>query len=131
MQLWKKMKKNRKGFTLVEIIVVLVILAILAAFTIPAMLGFVNDAQKKAEIASARECYVAVQAATTELRAQSPTASTSDIETKANQLITGDIKSGASYTFTLNGNTVETLTYTSSDKNTTIVIKPGGKVEIK
>ena len=48
MQLWKKMKKNRKGFTLVEIIVVLVILAILAAFTIPAMLGFVNDAKKKA-----------------------------------------------------------------------------------
>ncbi|MEG1940429.1 MAG: prepilin-type N-terminal cleavage/methylation domain-containing protein, partial [Eubacterium sp.] len=41
MQFINKLKKNQKGFTLVELIVVLVILAILAAFTIPAMLGFV------------------------------------------------------------------------------------------
>lgn len=66
MQLWKKMKKNRKGFTLVEIIVVLVILAILAAFTIPAMLGFVKEAQSKAYVAEAREMYVAAQAQATE-----------------------------------------------------------------
>lgn len=69
MQLWKKMKKNRKGFTLVEIIVVLVILAILAAFTIPAMLGFVKDARSKAAIAQAREVYVAAQSAATEVLA--------------------------------------------------------------
>lgn len=69
MQLWKKMKKNRKGFTLVEIIVVLVILAILAAFTIPAMLGFVQEARGKALIAEAREVYVAYQSAATEVGA--------------------------------------------------------------
>ena len=32
------MKKNNKGFTLVELIVVLVILAILAAILVPALL---------------------------------------------------------------------------------------------
>lgn len=53
-------------FTLVEIIVVLVILAILAAFTIPTMLGFVNDARGKAMIAEAREVYVAAQSTATE-----------------------------------------------------------------
>ena len=57
-QMINKLKKNQKGFTLVELIVVLVILAILAAFTIPAMLGFVNDAKDKAEISKAREKYM-------------------------------------------------------------------------
>lgn len=66
MELINRMRKKDKGFTLVEIIVVLVILAILAAFTIPTMLGFVNDAKKKALIAEAREVYVAAQATATE-----------------------------------------------------------------
>lgn len=69
-QLINKLKKNQKGFTLVELIVVLVILAILAAFTIPAMLGFVNDSKNKAEIANAREVYVAAQGAASEMAAQ-------------------------------------------------------------
>ncbi|AWW27157.1 prepilin-type N-terminal cleavage/methylation domain-containing protein [Acetobacterium carbinolicum] len=62
----KKQRDQKKGFTLVEIIVVLVVLAILAAFTIPTMLGFVADARGKAYIAEAREVYVAAQAVATE-----------------------------------------------------------------
>lgn len=69
MELINKIRKSRKGFTLVEIIVVLVILAILAAFTIPAMLGFVNDARGKAYIAEARTVYVAAQSSATEFNA--------------------------------------------------------------
>ena len=65
-QLINKLKKNQKGFTLVELIVVLVILAILAAFTIPAMLGFVNDARGKAGISQAREVYMAYTTAISE-----------------------------------------------------------------
>ncbi len=34
--------KNKKGFTLVELIVVLVILAILAALLIPALTGYID-----------------------------------------------------------------------------------------
>ena len=66
-QMINKLKKNQKGFTLVELIVVLVILAILAAFTIPAMLGFVNDAKGKAYVAQAREVKLAYQSAATEI----------------------------------------------------------------
>lgn len=66
MELINKIRKSRKGFTLVEIIVVLVILAILAAFMIPSMLGFVGDAKKKAAIAEQREVYIAAQAIATE-----------------------------------------------------------------
>ena len=61
----KKMR-NKKGFTLVEIIVVLVILAILAAASIPTMLGFVNDARQKAHIADARALMMAAQMVVTE-----------------------------------------------------------------
>lgn len=66
MRLFNNRCRTDKGFTLVEIIVVLVILAILAAFTIPTMLGFVEDAKGKAYIAEAREVYVAAQATATE-----------------------------------------------------------------
>ena len=37
--------KNRKGFTLVELIVVLVILAILAALLVPALTGYIDKAR--------------------------------------------------------------------------------------
>ncbi|WP_028828614.1 prepilin-type N-terminal cleavage/methylation domain-containing protein [Proteocatella sphenisci] len=60
------LKKNKKGFTLVEIIVVLVILAVLAAASIPTMIGFVEDAKGKSEIANARAAYVAAQSVVTE-----------------------------------------------------------------
>ncbi|WP_133968363.1 type II secretion system protein [Eubacterium limosum] len=72
-QLINKLKKNQKGFTLVELIVVLVILAILAAFTIPAMLGFVNDARAKAYLAEAREVKLAYQSAVTDVTTNSKT----------------------------------------------------------
>lgn len=54
-------EKRKGGFTLVEIIVVLVILAILAAILIPAMVGYIDKANKKAVIAECRECVNAAQ----------------------------------------------------------------------
>lgn len=57
-----KKKKNRKGFSLVELIVVLVIMAILAAALIPSLTGYI----KKTKEQSVRsECQSAVQAAQT------------------------------------------------------------------
>ncbi|MEF2614977.1 prepilin-type N-terminal cleavage/methylation domain-containing protein [Faecalibacillus faecis] len=56
-----KEKQNKKGFTLVEIIVVLVILAILAAIAIPSVLGYVEDARKTQYIAEARSIYLMMQ----------------------------------------------------------------------
>ncbi|MCR0482160.1 prepilin-type N-terminal cleavage/methylation domain-containing protein, partial [[Clostridium] innocuum] len=38
------MKKNKKGFTLVEIIVVLVIIGILMALAVPAVMSYVRKA---------------------------------------------------------------------------------------
>ena len=38
-----KKKKNRKGFSLVELIVVLVIMAILAAALVPSLIGYIRQ----------------------------------------------------------------------------------------
>lgn len=46
MKLLFRMKNNKKGFTLVELVVVIAILAILAAIAIPAVISIVNSAQE-------------------------------------------------------------------------------------
>ena len=50
----KKLLKNRKGFTLIELIVVIVIIGILAAIVIPRLSGFQSTARYKADIATAK-----------------------------------------------------------------------------
>lgn len=72
--------KNKKGFTLIEIIVVLVILAILAAAAVPSMIGFVDDARGKAFIAEARVGFLAAQAVATEIMASGVAEITDDGE---------------------------------------------------
>lgn len=44
--------KNRKGFTLIELIVVIAILGILALFLVPSFLGYTKDAQKATCVAN-------------------------------------------------------------------------------
>ena len=56
--MFKKLK-DKKGFTLVELIVVLVILAILAALLIPALTGYIDKANKEKVIAETRMIVMA------------------------------------------------------------------------
>ena len=53
--------KNKKGFTLVELIVVLVILAILAALLVPALTGYIDKANNQKVVATTRSIVVAAQ----------------------------------------------------------------------
>ena len=53
--------KDRKGFTLVELIVVLVILAILAALLVPALTGYIDKAKEQSLTASCRQVVIASQ----------------------------------------------------------------------
>ena len=66
-------RRNKKGFTLIELIVVLVIMAILAAAAIPAMMGYVNNAKKASYLANCRAVYLAAQSAVTEAKAADQT----------------------------------------------------------
>lgn len=63
-----KEKQNKKGFTLVEIVVALVILTILAAIAIPVVLGYVEDAKKAQYIAEAKSVYLVVQTEEAKMR---------------------------------------------------------------
>ena len=59
-------KNKKKGFTLVELIVVLAILAILAAMLVPALTGYIDKANEKKILATARQYYVASQTVVSE-----------------------------------------------------------------
>jgi type IV pilus assembly protein PilA len=56
-----KKSKNKKGFTLVELIVVMAILAILAAILIPSVGGMIERSNKAVDVATARNLYMAGQ----------------------------------------------------------------------
>lgn len=63
----KRAKKNKKGFSLVELIVVLVIMAILIAALVPSLIGYIKQARQstsKDEAASAvQACQTIVSSA--------------------------------------------------------------------
>ena len=57
----KRKLNNKKGFTLVEVIVVLVILAILIAIAVPALTGYIDKAAEKSAIADTKTIVTALQ----------------------------------------------------------------------
>ena len=89
----KKLQKrsNKKGFTLVEIIVVLVILAILAAIAVPAVLGYVNDAKDSKYISEARAIYIVVQTEEAKWKAENNKTDADDVDATVYRTISDTI----------------------------------------
>jgi len=55
-------RRNKKGFTLIELIVVIAIIAILAAIAIPSFIGITNNATAKVNLANARNIATGINA---------------------------------------------------------------------
>ena len=102
----ERLKKSKKGFTLVEIIVVLVIIAILAAIAIPAMTGWIDKANARAILAEARTVLLAAQTLVSESYGVdgNATASAADVEELAD--VGGTVSA-----ITLTDNKVTGITY--------------------
>lgn len=69
----KNLRKNKKGFTLVEVIVVLLIVGILLAITIPSIMTYVGKAKDAQYEAEGRTGFVSAQTITATHNATNPT----------------------------------------------------------
>ena len=120
--MWKKLRNNnKKGFTLVELIVVLVILAILAALLIPALTGYIDKAKEKNVIAETRQAVMAAQTIADEEYAKNTI--DADIKTKleanSGEAVQGlGEVTGTISDVTVTGGKITALTYTNNLKCT-------------
>lgn len=72
MKTTETLKSDKRGFTLVELIVVLVILAVLAAILVPTLIGYINQAGSQKDYAAAQSLREAAQAEIDEHYAEVP-----------------------------------------------------------
>lgn len=124
-KLWNK-KNDKKGFTLVELIVVLIILAILAALLIPALTGYIDKAKEKQIIAETRQAVMAAQTLADEEYAKVGSATFDTTDTEPTSRVDGkvyayDIKklgeiSGTVNVTSITAGKITGLTYTKDGK---------------
>ena len=113
------MKKNNKGFTLVELIVVLVILAILAAILVPTLLGYIDRARSEKDFSTAQTVRVAAQAAIDQAYGSDKLADGTKPASLTISTMTGTIKGvAADATSTEDAKEFVKLTYTLSGVDT-------------
>ena len=127
-------KNNKKGFTLVELIVVLVILAILAALLIPTLTGYIDRAKEKDVIAQTRQTVMAAQTLVDEAYA--------NVDVNAGVAVENNVNDSTKYTAQnakvsneniltlaeLTGKgTIESIRVTTDGKVTGLVYKAKGK----
>ena len=100
-----KLRNNKRGFTLVELIVVLTILAVLAAMLIPALQGYIEKSLETADVLHVREAYMEVLTASL----------TNDAE---NQVKTVNLKQKQDDWQSMDPITIAGITHYKADKDT-------------
>ncbi len=115
-----KLRNNKRGFTLVELIVVLTILAVLAAMLIPTLQGYIEKSLETADVLHVREAYMEVLTASL----------TNDTE---NQVKTVNLKQKQDDWQSMDPITIAGITHYKADKDTpnwTGIPTAGGVCEV-
>ena len=120
-----KKLKNRKGFTLIELIVVIAILGILAAVLVPQFGGFTDKARSAQGMTDAQAITTAIEAFNVENGAYPTATNEAAIETlagiEAGSLTLSDDDGYFKYVTTFDGKTV-TVTRTNLTSKPTAVV---------
>lgn len=107
-------KRNKKGFTLIEMIVVIAIIAILIALLVPSIIGFIRDSRETAGNAAAKNVFVAAQTYAAKQYASGGTVTTIALTDLTDYLNTASIPADATATITIADGIVTTVSYTDS-----------------
>ena len=107
MKLLQNLKKDKKGFTLVEMIVVIVIIGILLAILVPGMFKYIDKAKDKQILVNARTAQLNLETAVRELYGK-----------------IGDIKTVIIAEDYVYDGTNAKITITKGDKNVEVTILP-------
>lgn len=132
----KKLKNNKKGFTLIEIIVVVVILAVLMAVAVPAVMSYLGEADKAKYETQGRAVYTAVQTEFAKQYIKDRTIgadNTTVIGNAESRLAKDDVTADVTkYTVTTNGKNVDTVTceITIDGEKATVTIKSNDAIEV-
>lgn len=104
--------KNKKAFTLIELIVVIAIIGVLVAILVPTMTGFVDQAEQATADANARTIYSIAQAQAT-FGTLNGTEYTAETLKTAIAGEVGDMQ--GDFTLTVSDNVVTLVTYVDGD----------------
>ena len=121
-----KKKLNKKGFSLIELIIVIAIMAILAAIIVPTVINKVSEANKTAAATEAQNLANAIQQDIIELSAGGTNATTTYVDSVSGSTIT--IKTGAPSTISGSGSDTITVSVEGGGETYTYTIDATGKI---